>query len=266
VSDTQRLSVRVTDVEIDYEVFGDSRAGLRSRFIDRTASRRSFVHAIRGVSFDVHEGEALGLIGFNGSGKSTLLSAIAGVLPVTSGEILVADEPKLMGVGSALVAQASGYRNIRLGCLALGMSADEADERMDDLVRSTNLGDAIHRPLNTYSSGMRARVHFVIATAITPKILLIDEALSVGDRRFRKASRRRIEQIIGGAGTLLMVNHSLGELKSYCTRALWLDEGLIRMDGPIDDVIEAYSDESSEGPEDSEGSAGPGKSARGSSP
>ncbi len=251
-SDARPLSVRVTDVEIDYEVFGDSRAGLRSRFIDRTASRRSLVHAIRGVSFDVHEGEALGLIGFNGSGKSTLLSAIAGVLPVTSGEILVADEPKLMGVGSALVGQASGYRNIRLGCLALGMSADEADERMDDLVRSTKLGDAIHRPLNTYSSGMRARVHFVIATAITPKILLIDEALSVGDRRFRKSSRRRIEQIIEGAGTLLMVNHSLNELQSYCTRALWLDEGLIRMDGPIDDVIEAYSDESAEGPDDSE--------------
>ena len=267
-SETQPLSIRVTDVEVDYEVFGDSRAGLRSRFVDRTASRRSLVHAIRGVSFDVHEGESLGLIGFNGSGKSTLLSAIAGVLPVTSGQILVADEPKLMGVGSALVGQASGYRNIRLGCLALGMSADEADARMDDLVRSTKLGDAIHRPLNTYSTGMRARVHFVIATAITPKILLIDEALSVGDRRFRKSSRRRIEQIIEGAGTLLMVNHSLGELQSYCTRALWLDEGLIRMDGPIDEVIEAYSDESAEGLDDSDGpqhseeSAVPERSAR----
>jgi teichoic acid transport system ATP-binding protein len=241
--DPTPLSIRATDVTVDYEVRGDAKGGLRARLVDRSASRTTLVRAVRGVTFDVHEGEAVGLIGFNGSGKSTLLSALAGVLPVTSGEVLVADEPRLMGVGAALLAQASGYRNIRLGCLALGMTADEADDRIDELVGFTGLGEAIHRPLNTYSSGMRARVHFVLATAITPKILLIDEALAVGDRRFRATSRQRIEEIIAGAGTLLMVNHALPELRSYCTRALWLDEGLIRMDGPIDDVIEAYSTE-----------------------
>lgn len=235
------LSVSVRDVHVDYELFSDRRAGLRARFAERNASGRSVVHAVRGVSFDVAEGEALGLVGFNGSGKSTLLSAIAGVLPVTSGEVLVSDEPKLMGVGAALISSASGYRNIRLGCLALGMSADEADERIDELVAFTELGDAIHRPLNTYSSGMRARVHFVVATAVQPKILLIDEALAVGDRRFRDKSRRRIEEMIAGAGTLMMVNHSLGELSSFCTRGIWLDQGEARMDGPIADVIEAYS-------------------------
>lgn len=237
------LSLRIRDVHIDYEVFGDRRAGLRARLADRNASGRSVVHAVRGVSFDVRIGETVGIMGSNGSGKSTLLAAVAGVLPVTSGEILVAEEPKLMGVGAALIAQASGYRNIRLGCLALGMTADEVDEQIDDLVAFTELGEAIHRPLNTYSSGMRARVHFVIATAIRPRILLIDEALAVGDRRFRAKARGRLDDLISDAGTLLMVNHSLGELASYCRRGVWLEQGEIRLDGPIDDVIAAYSAE-----------------------
>lgn len=235
-----RTAIRVRAVHVDYEVFGD-RASLRSRFATRNATGRSIVHAVQGVSFDVAEGEAVGLVGLNGSGKSTLLSAIAGVLPVTSGEILVADEPKLMGVGATLIPSASGYRNIRLGCLALGMSADEADERLDELVEFTELGDAIHRPLNTYSTGMRARVHFVIATALRPKILLIDEALAVGDRKFRQRSRERIEEIIDAAGTLMMVNHALGELTSFCSRGIWLDQGSVVMDGPIEEVVAAYS-------------------------
>ena len=236
-----RLALRVSDVHVDYEVFGDRRAGLRARFADRNATGRSVVHAVRGVSFDVTEGESVGIVGANGSGKSTLLSAVAGVLPVTSGQILVSDEPKLMGVGAALIGQSSGFRNIRLGCLAIGMSADEVDEHIDDMVAFTELGDAIHRPLNTYSSGMRARIHFVVATAISPRILLIDEALAVGDRRFRAKARERVERIIADAGTLLMVNHSLGELSSYCERGLWLEQGEVLMDGPIADVIEAYS-------------------------
>ena len=235
------LSIRVSDVHVDYEVFGDRRAGLRARLADRNVVGRSVVHAVRGVSFDVSEGETIGIVGLNGSGKSTLLAAIGGVLPVTAGEILVGDEPKLMGVGAALLPQISGYRNIRLGCLAVGMSADEVDDRIDDLVGFTELGDAIHRPLSTYSSGMRARVHFVVTTAQTPKILLIDEALAVGDQRFRAKSRARIEEIIAGAGTLLMVNHAATELAAFCSRGLWLNDGRIEMDGPIDEVLDAYS-------------------------
>ena len=145
-----------------------------------------------------------------------------------------------MGVGSALIGEASGLRNIRLGCLALGMPKAEVEDRLDELVAFTELGDAIHRPLNTYSSGMRARVQFVVATAVSPRILLVDEALSVGDKDFRKKSRIRVEQIIDGAGTLFMVNHSLSELVNFCSRGIWLQEGKIMMDGEITDVISAY--------------------------
>ena len=235
-----RLAVCVKGVDIDFEVFTDRRASLKARLLDRNAAGKSVVKAVRGVSLDVYEGETVGVIGLNGSGKSTLLAAIAGVLPTTKGEILVSDEPRLMGVGSALIGEASGIRNIRLGCLALGMPKAEVEERLDDFVAFTELGDAIHRPLNTYSSGMRARVQFVVATAVAPRILLIDEALSVGDKDFRQKSRNRVEEIIHGAGTLFMVNHSLDELRNFCTRGIWLHKGQLKMDGPIADVIASY--------------------------
>jgi teichoic acid transport system ATP-binding protein len=236
----RKLSVSVREVDIDFEVFTDRRASLKARVLDRNAAGKSVVRAVRGISFDVYEGETVGVVGLNGSGKSTLLAAIAGVLPTSKGEILVSDEPRLMGVGSALIGEASGLRNIRLGCLALGMSKPEVEKRLEELAAFTELGDAIDRPLNTYSSGMRARVQFVVATAVAPRILLIDEALSVGDKDFRQKSRKRVEEIIDGAGTLFMVNHSLDELTNFCTRGIWLHEGQLVMDGPLNEVISAY--------------------------
>ena len=236
----QRLAIKARELHVDFEVFSDRRASLKSRLIDRGVVGRQVVRALRGISFDVYEGESVGVVGLNGSGKSTLLAAVAGVLPLTRGELLVSEEPRLMGVGAALLGEASGLRNIRLGCLALGMTKQEVDEQLDELVDFTELGDAIHRPLKTYSSGMRARVQFVVATAIEPRILLIDEALGVGDKDFRQKSQQKVEEIIRSAGTLMMVNHSLAELRNFCQRGIWLADGQMVMDGPIDEVIEAY--------------------------
>ncbi len=234
------ISVRVTDVHVEYELFAERRAALRQRFANRTGDGRRVVHAVKGVSFDVHEGEALGLLGSNGSGKSTLLAAIAGLITPASGDILVNAEPRLMGVGATLLPAASGVRNIRLGCLALGLDHDEIEERMLDIIDFVDIGEAIDRPLRTYSSGMRARLHFAIATAVIPRILLIDEALSVGDKRFKEKSTKRIDTMLERAGTLILVSHSLPELSGRCTRGIWLEKGVIRSDGPIDDVIAEY--------------------------
>ena len=121
------------------------------------------------------------------------------------------------------------------------MSADRLDEEIDGIIEFTELGEAIDRPLRTYSSGMRARLHFAIATSISPRILLIDEALSTGDRRFREKSAERLDDLLGSAGTLLLVSHSLSELQERCERGIWLEQGLLKADGPIDDVIERYS-------------------------
>jgi teichoic acid transport system ATP-binding protein len=237
---TAQLTIRVSDLHLDYEIFEDRRAALRDRIVKRQGTGRSVVRALRGVSFDVAEGEAVGVIGSNGSGKSTLLAAIAGLLPPTSGEILVADEPKLLGVGATLLPTADGYRNIRIGCLALGMTGDEIEARMTEVAEFTGLGEALGRPLRTYSSGMRARLHFAIATAVQPRILLIDEALAVGDQAFRKKSTARIEALLADAGTVMLVSHSLEQLEAQCERALWIEQGRLRADGPVGRVIARY--------------------------
>jgi teichoic acid transport system ATP-binding protein len=237
------LSVRVTDLHIEFEVFSDRRAGLRQRLATQEGSGRRVIEAVNGVSFETRRGEAIGVIGSNGSGKSTLLSALAGLIKPTSGEILVSCEPKLLGVGAVLLNGATGIRNIRLGCLALGMSSDELDDRVAEIVEFTGLGEAIDRPLKTYSAGMRARLHFAISTAVQPEILLVDEALSVGDKEFRKKSRAKIESLLANAGTLFLVSHSTRQIEKLCTRGLWLESGKLLADGPIADVIAQYGDD-----------------------
>ena len=232
----------INEVDIDYEVWEDRRRGLRERFTGMQGAGRTVIHAVKGASFAVYEGESVASMGSNGSGKSTILAAIAGLLPVTGGEIYASYEPRLMGVGAALLPKVSGMRNIRIGCLALGMSVEQIDERLDSIIEFADIGEAINRPLRSYSSGMKARLLFAIATSIRPKILMIDEALSVGDKEFRAKSEGRIQDMLNHAGTLLMVSHNMNELKRLCTRGIWLEEGVILADGPLDEVIATYTE------------------------
>ncbi len=236
------LSISVRDLQVNYEIYEDRRAALRARLVEHKGTGKRVVRAIKGVSFDVAEGESVGIIGSNGSGKSTLLRAIAGLLPPTSGEILVSEEPKLLGVGATLLPTATGYRNIRIGCLALGMTADEVDERIDEIAAFTELGEeALSRPFRTYSSGMKARLHFAIATSVHPRILLIDEALVVGDQAFQKKARKRIQSLLDDAGTLLLVSHSLGEIENQCDRVLWIEQGRLKLDSDPETAIRKYT-------------------------
>ncbi|MEZ5380455.1 MAG: ATP-binding cassette domain-containing protein [Microthrixaceae bacterium] len=231
----------INDVDIDYEVWEDRRRGLRERFTQHQGSGRTVIHAVKGASFAVYEGESVAIMGSNGSGKSTILAAIAGLLPVTGGQIYAAYEPRLMGVGAALLPKVSGLRNVRIGCLALGMSTEQIDEHLDSIIEFADIGEAINRPLRSYSSGMKARLLFAIATSIRPKILMIDEALSVGDKEFRAKSEGRIQEMLASAGTLLMVSHNMAEIQRLCNRGIWLEEGVILADGPLDEVIDTYT-------------------------
>jgi len=122
------------------------------------------------------------------------------------------------------------------------MSVEQIDERLDSIIEFADIGEAINRPLRSYSSGMKARLLFAIATSIRPKILMIDEALSVGDKEFRAKSEGRIQDMLNHAGTLLMVSHNMNELKRLCTRGIWLEEGVILADGPLDEVIATYTE------------------------
>lgn len=238
-----RATLRATDVHVTYRVYQEQRPRLRELFAKRQRRPRyTEVHAVRGVSVSLEEGEVLGVIGANGSGKSTLIRALAGLQPVTGGQVRARSQPVLLGVGAALQPKLSGRRNVYLGCLALGMRRSEIDQQVEGIVEFSGVGDAIDRPLRTYSSGMRARLHFAIATAITPEILLIDEALAVGDDEFKARSRERIEDLRRSAAAVVLVTHSLDEVMESCTRAMWLDEGVQRDHGTPLDVVTAYGE------------------------
>jgi teichoic acid transport system ATP-binding protein len=235
------LAVEINQVDIKYRVYEEQYFSARELFARGFKGRTSIkVHAVKSVSFDVRIGEAVGIVGSNGSGKSTLLRAIAGLQSLESGSIRVRGEVGLLGVGAALKPTLSGYRNVFLGGLAMGLSRKEIDDRMTEIVEFSGLGEAMGRPMNTYSSGMRARLAFSIATLRTPDVLLIDEALAVGDKEFREKSLQRINDIRAAAGTVIMVTHNLNEIRETCSRAVWLEHGVLQANGPAEDVLGQY--------------------------
>lgn len=241
-------TVVVDDVHLIYRIAGKKRkrndaASAMFRLITRQQQPgMREVHAVRGVSLTAHRGEAVGIIGPNGSGKSTLLRGVAGLMPVSGGQIYVKGEPALLNVGAALIDDLPGSRNIELGCLAMGMMPEEVRDKFDDIVAFADIGDFIEMPMRTYSSGMNARLRFAIAASKTHDILLIDEALATGDAEFRRKSEKRILELVDQAGTIFLVSHGLAVIRRTCTRVIWMQEGQIIMDGPCDDVIDAYED------------------------
>jgi teichoic acid transport system ATP-binding protein len=230
----RRAAVEVEHVRIEYRVHGKQPSGWRD------GGRRRSVVAVDDVSFVAREGETVGVIGRNGSGKSSLLRAVAGLMPVTAGSIRAADMPILLGVGAALKGDLTGRQNIVLGGTALGARRRDILERADEIIEFSGLADSIDLPFKTYSSGMKARLQFSVSTAVQPSILLVDEALAVGDEEFKERSNDRIQQLVGGASTVFLVSHSLSTIKRRCDRALWLDRGKQVMWGSAADVVEAY--------------------------
>ena len=240
-------SVVLRNLHVRYHVGGRTRPRLKDLFArggGGAVTGERVIHAVRGMDLVVRQGEAVGLVGRNGSGKSTTLQAVAGLLPPSEGEVLSTSQPVMLGVGAALESNLTGRRNIELGCLALGMTKAEVHEHTEGIIEFAELEEFIDLPLKTYSSGMRARLHFSIATAISPEVLLIDEALSVGDERFRRKSEARIQELLDGAGTVFLVSHALAAVQGACSRVLWVDKGQIRMDGAPDEVIAAYKRDS----------------------
>ncbi|MBT2444386.1 ABC transporter ATP-binding protein [Streptomyces sp. ISL-36] len=222
---------------------GAATAALSRMFSRRATPGSRTVHAVKGVDFAAYRGEAIGLIGSNGSGKSTLLKAVAGLLPVTAGRIYTRGQPSLLGVNAALMDDLTGERNVILGGLAMGMTRAEIEARYDEIVEFSGIdekGDFISLPMRTYSSGMGARLRFSIAAARSHDVLLIDEALSTGDARFRRRSQERIDELRAEAGTVFLVSHSNATITETCDRALWLEAGTLRMDGPASEVVAAY--------------------------
>ena len=248
--DSDRLSLLVNDLHVSYRVFGAKKVGhgpardwgLLDRLVRRGAKQPAIreVKAVRGITFAANHGEAIGIIGVNGSGKSTLLRAIAGLIPPVSGTVHVAGNPALLGVNAVLMKNLSGARNIMIGALALGLSRNEVKERFDDIVEFAEIGEFVHLPMKSYSSGMGARLRFAISASAVPDILMIDEALSTGDAGFRAKSKAKMDEIRESAGTVFLVSHSLATIQSMCTRVLWIHEGKLVMDGEPREVCGSY--------------------------
>lgn len=198
------------------------------------------VTALQKLSLVVEHGESVGIIGRNGSGKSTLLKIVGGQIPPTSGAVYATSTPVMLGVNAALIPGLSGDQNIILGCLAMGMTRQQIDDKYAAIVELSGLEDAIHMPMKSYSAGMGSRLRFAIAAAIDPEILIIDEALNTGDAQFKDRTRKRMLELLGQAGTVFLVSHSMSTILDLCNRAIWIDQGELLADGAPADIVRSY--------------------------
>jgi lipopolysaccharide transport system ATP-binding protein/teichoic acid transport system ATP-binding protein len=210
------------------------RLGRRERVVRQT-------HAVRNVSLEVPHGIVLGIVGVNGAGKSTLMRTVAGILPPTSGRVEVHGRVStLLALGVGFKGELSGRENVMLGGLAAGLTREELAARYDQIAEFTELGDFMDMPMRTYSSGMYGRLAFSVAVHVDPDILLIDEALSVGDARFRQKSFAKMRELCDEARTILIVSHGLKGVRRLSDEVVWLHEGRIAMRDDPETVIEAY--------------------------
>ncbi|PGK51262.1 teichoic acid export protein ATP-binding subunit [Priestia megaterium] len=199
-------------------------------------------HALKDVDFQAEKGDTIGFVGINGSGKSTLLNIIAGVIPETAGEVSITGNISLISVSSGLKDALTGRENIELKCLMLGFSKKEIKEMEEGIIEFSDLGKFIDQPVKSYSSGMKSRLGFSISVSVNPDILIIDEALSVGDKTFAQKCLDKINEFKKQGKTILFVSHSNHQIKQFCDKVFWLEYGKVKAFGPVAEVMKSYEE------------------------
>jgi len=236
-------ALEVRNVSMEYKMPSEKITSLKEMFIKRLKRqvRYKTLRALDNVSFEVKKGEVFGIIGLNGAGKSTLLKIVAGILKPTSGEVIRRGTiAPLIELGAGFNGQLSGLENIFLNGLLLGYSKKFLQEKLDEIIEFSELGEFIHMPLKNYSSGMRARLGFSIATCVQPDLLIVDEVLAVGDIKFREKCENRIQSMIASGTSVVLVSHSVSQIQKLCRRVLWLEKGRVRGIGETGAILPNY--------------------------
>lgn len=204
-------------------------------------SKQKRFYALKDISFTINKGEIVGFLGTNGSGKSTLFKILSGLSEPSNGEVIINGETSLIAIKSGLKKQLTGLENIELKGALLGLSKKQIQDSINTIVEFSELGDFIHQPVKSYSSGMKSRLGFAISVSMEPDIILVDEALSVGDAAFNEKCFRKIKELQEAGKTILFVSHSMNEIKKLCTSAIWIESGSLMAAGDIKNVTEQYS-------------------------
>jgi len=216
-------------------------ANLWKRLRKTADDKPNHVWALRNVSFQVQEGEILGIIGRNGAGKSTLFMVLSQILQVDEGTVDINGEiSTLLTISAGFRSDLTGRENIHMSASLLGLSMEQIREMEDDIIAFAELEEYIGEPIKTYSTGMKARLGFAIAVHVRPDILLMDEVLSVGDESFRAKSQERIHRLLGSARAILIVSHNLEFIRNHCSRTIWIEGGTLREDGRPEEVVNNY--------------------------
>jgi len=239
-SDNMERAITVKNVTKKYKLY----SGNKERVLDILLPKEygEDFYALKGVDFAAYKGDIVGFVGINGSGKSTLSNILAGIVPETSGQVEINGQASLIAVSSGLNNDLTGRENIELKCLMLGFSKKEIEQLEPDIIEFSELEKFIDQPVKSYSSGMKSRLGFAISVMIDPEILIIDEALSVGDKAFAEKCLDKMKEFKQRGKTMIFVSHSLGQVKKFCEKLLWLEYGRVKEYGDVDDILPMYED------------------------
>ena len=238
------VAINVDHLTMEFKITKDKIDTLKEyviRTLKRDKKEKEKVRVLNDISFKVYKGDKVGILGFNGAGKSTLLKILAGIYEPTSGKIEINGKvAPLLELSAGFDKNYTGKNNIYLNGAFLSMDKNFLDEKYDEIVEFSELGEYIDYPVKNYSSGMRAKLGFSIATLIEPDILIVDEILSVGDIKFRKKSSDKINELMAEGVTVLLVSHSIKQIRKICDKCIWIDNGKIVMEGEAEEICDAY--------------------------
>jgi len=246
-SRSDHIAIDADKIGVKYNLRLTRKQTLRETMIRRVKRRKGETSfwALRGVSFQVRQGESLGVVGPNGAGKSTLLQVLAGIITPSEGEVSVDGHvSSLLTLGVGFDQDLSGTDNIRLAGAFMGLDHRLVEDKLEAIVDYADLGDFIDAPIKTYSSGMRARLGFAIATSVEPDILLLDEVLATGDAAFREKSKERVGELVREAKAIVLVTHDMNWVTEYCNRAMLIEQGAIVLEGSPEEVVALHQERS----------------------